>query len=497
MHRLLRLGALAAAPWPLAYACSKPQLVRAYPRRAAIRGLYLGAYVAAAAVCAVFLPLLLVPFGIVAAAGVLVGYWLSRPGAGRGRRLPPGSLSLIPVRQFVDQDFVSHQAERWGAISKTSWPTLTRPIVCVHGLRRTADVLRDHSSRLGGVGIAFDHLIPAGFLRNMKGDAHRHYKRLLEEALTDDLVDAQLPTIGDALEEALSAIAAGNGRADPRPYLLRATTTAFVPLLVGVEPGSREAARAVEIYDAMGQHLESSSLESEQARRWQAGAAELDAIVRTSADRASEALTAGREPFPSVVSALARLHPEALDDPNVTLNLVFILRTSSGDVAGLLHWIMKKLGDHTEWCQKAREDESGDLARRIVLETLRLHQSEFIQRRVLEPLSIDGYEIPAGWFVRMCIRESHRDPQVFENPASFDPDRFLGHRFSRYEYSPFGRLEHRCIGETLTLAVAACFVSKLAKGYDWAVVQDGPPEFNRYHWRPSRKFRVRLEPRRV
>jgi cytochrome P450 len=497
VHRLLRLGALAAAPWPLVYACSKPQLVRAYPRRAVIRGLYLLVYVTGAVFCAVFLPLLLVPFGVVAVVGVLLGFWLGRPGSGRAQGLPPGSLSLIPVRQFVDQDFVSDHVERWGAISKTTWPTLSRPIVCVHGLRQAAEVLRDHSSRLAGVGIAFDPLIPAGFLRNMTGDAHRHYKRLLEEALTDDLVDAHLPTIGDALDEALSAIAAANGLADPRPHLLRATTTAFVPLLLGAEPGSGQAARAVEIYDAMGQHLESSSLESKQARSWQAGAAELEAIVRTSATWAAEALTAGREPFPSVVSALARSHPEALDDPNVTLNLVFVLRTASGDVAGLLHWIMKKLGDHPEWCQKAREHDSGDLPRRIVLETLRLHQSEFIQRRVVEPLSIDGYEIPAGWFVRMCIRESHRDPQVFESPASFDPDRFLGRRFSRYEYSPFGRLEHRCIGETLTLALAACFVSKLAKGYEWAVVQDGPPEFNRYHWRPSRRFRVRLEPRRV
>ncbi len=62
-------------------------------------------------------------------------------------------------------------------------------------------------------------------------------------------------------------------------------------------------------------------------------------------------------------------------------------------------------------------------------------------------------------------------------------------------YSPFGRLEHRCIGVSTTVAVAGCFVTALSAGYDWTVVRDGPPDFNRYHWRPSRRFRVRLEPR--
>ena len=191
-------------------------------------------------------------------------------------------------------------------------------------------------------------------------------------------------------------------------------------------------------------------------------ATELEAILRHGAAQALDALAAGREPTPSVVSAIARADPEVLDDPNVTGNLVFVLRTASVDVASLLHWILKMLGDHPEWCLRVREDGSGDLARRVVLETLRLHQSEFIQRRVLEPVEIEGHIVPAGWFVRLCVRESHRDPEVFSDPASFDPDRFAGRRLSRYEYSPFGRLEHRCIGETLTLALAGSFVSELA-----------------------------------
>ena len=174
-------------------------------------------------------------------------------------------------------------------------------------------------------------------------------------------------------------------------------------------------------------------------------------------------------------------------------NLVFLLRTASSDVAGLLHWVMKELGDHPDLQGRVRTD--SDLARRIVLETLRLHQSEFIQRRALQPLEVDGYRIPAGWYVRMCVRESHRDQSVFSDPHAFDPDRFLHRRFSRYEFSPFGRLEHRCIGETATIGLATTLVSRLSNDFDWSVMRDGPAEFNRYHWRPSRRFRVRLQER--
>jgi cytochrome P450 len=495
LRRLLRLGVLAAAPWPLAYACATPAFARAYPRRTVIRGLYLAAYVAAAVLCAVLYPLLLVPFAVVAAAGLAAGLWMARPSAGRADGLPPGSLSLIPVRQFVDQEFVERQIDRLGAVTKTTWPTLTGSGVCVHGLRRSAELLRDRDS-LAPVGIAFDPLIPAGFLRNMAPPEHRRYKRLFQDALTDEVVEANLDSFDGAVHDLLAALAsAGDGGTDPRPHLLRASAAAYVPLLLGVERGSAEAARALEIYDEIGEFFEPPAADSKERRAFQAAADELDRILRHGAAQALEALEAGREPTPSIVSEIARSEPAALDDPNVTLNLVFLLRTSSTDVGSLLHWALKTLGDHPEWCARVRDDRTDGVARRVVLETLRLHQSEFIQRRVLQPLEIDGYRIPAGWFVRLCVRESHRDPAVFPEPGVFDPDRFAELRFSAYEYSPFGRLEHRCIGVTTTLELARIFVDRLCTGYDWGIVRDGPAEFNRYHWQPSRRFRVRLAAR--
>ena len=329
MRRLLRLGVLAAAPWPLAYACATPALARAYPRRTVIRGLYLTAYVAVAALCALLFPLLLVPFAIVAAVGTAAGLWLMRPAAGRENRLPPGSLSLVPVRQFVDEDYIARQTDRFGSVTKTTLPVLLGPIVCVHGLRRSAELLRDPSG-LAPVGIAFDPLIPAGFLRNMAPEDHRRYKRLFQDALTDAVVDARVSDFDAAVREALAAMASPEGdRSDPRPHLLRTSAAAFVPLMLGVDRTSAEAARAVEIYDTIGEFFEPPPGDSRERRRCLAAVEELDRILRHGAAQALEALRSGREPMTSVVSEIARAEPGALDDPNVTRNLVLLVRTSS------------------------------------------------------------------------------------------------------------------------------------------------------------------------
>ena len=498
MSRLLRPGALAAAPWPLARACATPALARAYPRRTAVRSAYLVLYAGVAAGCALLVPWLLVPFAAAAVAGTLTEAWLTRPSAGRREGLPPGSLSLVPVRQFTEEEFLARHIERYGPVSKTTWPTLSSaPLVCVHGLRRGADVLRQHAAQLAPVGIAFDPLIPAGFLRNMAPDDHRHYKRVFEEAFSEAVVEARRPDCEAAVERGLLSLAEASsaaGGADPHGFLLRTTVAAFAPLFLGVERGTPEFERLDEIYDDMGQFVEMTSLDSGSGRRHRAAAEELEQILVGSARSITAARSTGRQPAPSFLAELLRDRPDAVEDRNVTLNLVFLLRTTSGDVAGLLHWIVKTLADNPDWGARLREDADDGLAERVVLETLRLHQSEFIQRRVLEPLELDGYTIPPSWYLRVCVHESHRDPEVFPDPERFDPDRFLGRRPSRYEYSPFGRLEHRCIGVPTTMLLAVTFVTRLARDFDLAVVRDGPPEFNRYHWRPSRHLRVRVRP---
>jgi cytochrome P450 len=139
-----------------------------------------------------------------------------------------------------------------------------------------------------------------------------------------------------------------------------------------------------------------------------------------------------------------------------------------------------------------------DPATCIVLETLRLEQSEYLYRRVVRPLAVDGYTVPAGWILRLCVNESHRDATIFTDPDRFDPERFRNRVYGRSEYAPFGGDAHGCMGAHLVHFLGRLFVEELAFAADWAVVRDGPPERgnrHRMHWRPSAQRRVVMHAR--
>ncbi|MBK9241185.1 MAG: cytochrome P450 [Acidobacteria bacterium] len=155
-------------------------------------------------------------------------------------------------------------------------------------------------------------------------------------------------------------------------------------------------------------------------------------------------------------------------------NLAYILHTTWADVSGLLQWIARMLTDHGQWADRLRLPAHADsaheggalsLSTRVVMETLRLEQSEYLYRATTSDVSHGGMVIPKGWLVRLCVRESHQDPAVFEHAQTFDPDRFLHRSFARREYAPFGAgLRHACLGEELTKTVGGIFAEELARG---------------------------------
>ena len=131
------------------------------------------------------------------------------------------------------------------------------------------------------------------------------------------------------------------------------------------------------------------------------------------------------------------------------------------------------------------------LAEWIVMETLRLEQSENMYRGVESTLALDQDRIPPGWRFRLWVTESHRDPDLFENAEAFDPDRFPWGKSGRSSYSPFVTDRHACIAVRSSSAGAQILVEDLARSYRWKVTRDGPRErlLRRWHhWGPSSRF---------
>ncbi|MFC9789101.1 cytochrome P450 [Rhodococcus sp. NPDC127528] len=83
----------------------------------------------------------------------------------------------------------------------------------------------------------------------------------------------------------------------------------------------------------------------------------------------------------------------------------------------------------------------------ICQEVLRLHPSvPVVLRRLTGPGAVRGVSLEAGDTAGVALSLLHSDPRVFPDPARFDPNRFLGRRYSPHEYAPFGGGNRRCVG---------------------------------------------------
>lgn len=500
---MVSVAVLLAAAWPAYRLLSIPPFRRWYGCFALRVGGLLLLYIAAIAAIVWWIPRLLPAGAAVALAGLAAERWRARRDYGRARRLPPGRLDLVPRGPWVDEAYYRRQAERYGPVFKMN--QFFRPMVCVVGTQRGLALFREHSSRMHAPLVRFSTLIPRGFIRHMEREDHVEYRRILQSALGHTF-DATLrrrieSRVHDGLDElAQASHRAGGHGVHPRRCIEDLLLGLFVEVFTGLGEHSPDFERLCTLYgqiDIRKSGCGSTDHEMVAAR-------EIASIIERQGRRlfsvtGSEASDrpAAQPPAPSsLLAQILAAEPARVDDPTLLLNLVYMIQVGRLDVAGLLNWIVQMLVDHPTWVERVRKEsgESG-LAARVVKETLRLEQSEFLFRRVTEDLEFEGFRIPKGWLVRVCIRDGHRDPTHFRDPDRFDPDRFLDPQFSGDAYSPLGFLQRGCLGGRLIDLIGTAFVTHLATTYDLEKIADGPREYGRAHWEPSSRLRLRLHER--
>lgn len=87
----------------------------------------------------------------------------------------------------------------------------------------------------------------------------------------------------------------------------------------------------------------------------------------------------------------------------------------------------------------------------VCQETLRLFPiapAPFV-RKLLKPMDFLGYSLPAGTGLSAAIGIVHYREDVYPEPFSFKPERFLERKFTPFEYIPFGGGARRCLGAAM------------------------------------------------
>jgi cytochrome P450 len=104
---------------------------------------------------------------------------------------------------------------------------------------------------------------------------------------------------------------------------------------------------------------------------------------------------------------------------------------------------------------------------RVLHEALRLcPPGPAIGRLAVRDAVVDGFRIPAGTNVVVGCYAIHRDPELWEEPERFDPDRFTPERSqgrSRWQYLPFGGGPRSCIGDHFAMLEATLGLATIVR----------------------------------
>jgi cytochrome P450 len=201
-----------------------------------------------------------------------------------------------------------------------------------------------------------------------------------------------------------------------------------------------------------------------------------------------------------------------LDDEELHDELMTLFFAAYEDLANALCWALSLLTHHPEVEGHLRAEIQSVLNGRppayedlsalvytgaVVDETLRLYPPTWsILRDVVGDDVVGDYAVKSGSSVLVNIYLAHRLPEFWDEPHTFDPDRFLPQNSigrPRYAYLPFGGGPRQCIGAALAVVQLKLVLAMLIQTYqyEWASAYPLRPDAT-HSLRPPRDVAVYL-----
>ncbi|OEL38888.1 Cytochrome P450 71A2 [Dichanthelium oligosanthes] len=125
--------------------------------------------------------------------------------------------------------------------------------------------------------------------------------------------------------------------------------------------------------------------------------------------------------------------------------------------------------------------------RAVIKETMRLHTPGplLLPRESMQDTRISqggyDYDVPSGTMVIVNAWAIGRDPDTWEAPEEFRPERFAGSavdfRGQHFQLIPFGAGRRMCPGVNLSMSVVELALANLVGRFDWAL-PEGEPELD-------------------
>ena len=204
-------------------------------------------------------------------------------------------------------------------------------------------------------------------------------------------------------------------------------------------------------------------------------AAEILAAVRKDPDRDAPLVRA-------LITAADPQTGQPLSDDEICHELVLFILAGHDTTSTTLAYSLWALGRHFDIQDRMFDEVSAlgdrpltpdDVPRlghtvRVLHEALRLCPPAAGTLRMLtKDLAVDGYRLEAGTMAVVSFYALHQDPELWDHPQTFDPDRFLPERSqgrSRWQYLPFGGGPRSCIGDHFAMLEATLALATIIRG---------------------------------
>ncbi|XP_076881380.1 (S)-N-methylcoclaurine 3'-hydroxylase isozyme 1-like [Bidens hawaiensis] len=194
---------------------------------------------------------------------------------------------------------------------------------------------------------------------------------------------------------------------------------------------------------------------------------------------------------------LDRLLENNFTNAQINIFVMELITAGTDTVVTTIEWAMAELLKNQNVLHKVHEElkeqlNSNDIMKSdlsklaylnaCIKETLRLHPVVplLIPRRALEACEVMNYTIPQNANIWVNVWTIMHDPNIWEDPHTFNPERFLdlnidftGHD---YEFLPFGGGRRMCPGIPSGVNSLQTMLAALILEYDWSLPNDENPE---------------------
>ncbi|MEC4983702.1 MAG: cytochrome P450 [Oscillatoria sp. PMC 1068.18] len=407
--------------------------------------------------------------------------------------LPPGKLGLPFIGETLsflrDRSFAAKRHQKYGEIFKSS--ILGNPTIFLRGGEANQFIFSNENKNfvvswppstqalLGSLSLALQH-----------GNVHKNSRKILYQAFQPRALAGYVTTMAQITQDYLEKWAQQQ-TLTWYPELRNYTLDIACKLLVGIDNGSQT--KLGHLFETWCQGLFTIPLtlpwtkfgRAKKAR--QLLLAEIEAIIRQrqqQSDRGNDTLG---------------LLIEAEDEDGNSLSIaelkdqvLLLLFAGHETLTSAIASFCLLVAQHPQVAAKIRhEQQQFSSAAPLTFDQLKAmtYLEQVLQevlrlippvgggfREVIQDCQFQGYQIPQGWKVIYQINQTHLDPNTYNQPQQFAPDRFnQEHSESKtktFSYVPFGGGIRECLGKEFARLEMKIFAALLIRNYQWELLSN-------------------------